>query len=281
MEQETLNSLIKVAWTNGISRAFGKFASYKFPPIIQHGINKTYVKAVGVDMSNFHPSNHYVTLNDLFTRELLFDRQMPEDPKSIVSPADSLVSELGDLKDTDALQIKDFRYCIKELLTKHISDENIKKVSSGKFINFYLSPKDYHRYHVPTDMRVTKVIHVPGLLYPVNFTYLKKVHSLFVKNERVILECFDNTGKLFYMVLVGALNVGKMTLSFEPSIETNINASKLNVFEYTNVSLKKGDELGMFKMGSTVVMIFEEGFVDLKGELLKKVRFGEEIATKC
>ena len=275
-----MNKIIKAAWTNGISRGFGKFASYKFPALIQHGFNAIYVKAMGVDMSNFHPISHYETLNLLFTRELLYDREMPKDPTVIVSPADSLISELGDLKDSTALQIKDFQYCIKELLTEHISDENKERVIDGKFINFYLSPKDYHRYHVPTDMRVTKVIHVPGLLYPVNFTYLRKVHSLFVKNERVILECFDNTGKLFYMILVGALNVGKMTLSFEPKIETNIDASELQVYEYDDLHLQKGDELGMFKMGSTVVMVFEEGSVNLASEVGKKVRFGEEIATK-
>ena len=275
-----MNKIIKAAWTNGISRGFGKFASYKFPALIQHGFNAIYVKAMGVDMSNFHPISHYETLNLLFTRELLYDREMPKDPTVIVSPADSLISELGDLKDSTALQIKDFQYCIKELLTEHISDENKERVIDGKFINFYLSPKDYHRYHVPTDMRVTKVIHVPGLLYPVNFTYLRKVHSLFVKNERVILECFDNTGKLFYMILVGALNVGKMTLSFEPKIETNIDASQLQVYEYDDLHLQKGDELGMFKMGSTVVMVFEEGSVNLASEVGKKVRFGEEIATK-
>lgn len=275
-----MNKIIKAGWTNGISRGFGKFASYKFPTFIQHGINMLYVKTMGVDLSNFHPASHYETLNLLFTRELLYEREMPKDPTVIVSPADSLISELGDLKDSTALQIKDFQYCIKELLTEHISDENKERVIDGKFINFYLSPKDYHRYHVPTDMRVTKAIHVPGLLYPVNFTYLRKVHSLFVKNERVVLECFDNTGKLFYMVLVGALNVGKMTLSFEPKVETNSDALELKVYEYDNVNLKKGDELGMFKMGSTVVMIFEEGFVNLASEVGKKVRFGEEIATK-
>jgi phosphatidylserine decarboxylase len=275
-----LNKIIKAAWTNVISRSFGKFASYKFPSIIQHGINVAYVKSMGVDLSNFEPSNHYETLNSLFTRELSYPREMPKDPTVIVSPADSLISELGDLKESTAMQIKDFKYCVKELLTEHISDEHKSKVIDGKFINFYLSPKDYHRYHVPMDMRVTRVIHVPGLLYPVNFTYLRKVHSLFVKNERVILECFDNTGKLFYMVLVGALNVGKMTLSFEPKIETNIEASELKVYDYEDLHLKKGDELGMFKMGSTVVMIFEEGFIKLVSEVGKKVRFGEEIANK-
>ncbi len=275
-----MNKLIKAVWTNSISRAFGKFASCKFPSFIQYVINWSYVKAMKVDLSNFYPLNHYTTLNELFTRELVFERQMPTDLSVIVSPSDSLVSALGDFKESTAFQIKGFSYSIKELLTENISDDKMQRVEEGSFINFYLSPRDYHRYHAPMDMKITKVVHVPGLLYPVNLKYLNKIDSLFVKNERVVLECYDNSGRIFFMVLVGALNVGKMTLSFEPSIETNKDASRLNVFEYTNISLKKGDELGMFKMGSTVVMIFEKDFVNLESEVGKKVRFGDVVATK-
>jgi phosphatidylserine decarboxylase len=84
------------------------------------------------------------------------------------------------------------------------------------------------------------------------------------------------------MVLVGALNVGQMTLIFEPNLQTNVKDAKLKIYEYEEPQeLKKGDELGMFKMGSTVVMIFEEGSVEIKTEVGKKVRFGEEVATKC
>jgi phosphatidylserine decarboxylase len=273
--------LIKAAWTNAISRGFGKVASKELPSFIQTILNTLYVKVTGVDLQNFEPASHYKTLNKLFTRELRFDRDMPKDPKIIVSPADSLISEMGDIKGSTALQIKNHSYCINELLTEYISKEHIERVIDGTFLNFYLSPKDYHRYHVPTDMRVSKVIHVPGLLYPVNFTYLKKVDSLFVKNERVILECYDNNKNIFYMILVGALNVGKMTLSFEPKIETNIDASKIQVYKYDDVNLKQGDELGMFMMGSTVVMLFEKDAVELNTKVGKKVRFGEGVATKC
>jgi len=154
-------------------------------------------------------------------------------------------------------------------------------VENGKFINFYLSPKDYHRYHVPIDMKVLRAVHVPGLLYPVNFKYLRKVPSLFVKNERVILECVDNSNQLFFIVLVGALNVGKMTLSFDERIQTNIEGSEVKVYDYENVTLKRGEELGMFMMGSTIVMLFEEGFVDLVDNLEgRKVRFGDVVAYR-
>ncbi len=272
-----MSKLVKAIWTNSISRAFGKLASYRFPTFIQLGINWIYIKVTGVDLSNFYPLSHYDSLNALFTRELVFDRQMPNDPAAIVSPVDSLISELGNVEDGKALQIKGFSYLVSELLTENLQ---YNRVLDGVFVNLYLSPKDYHRYHAPMDMKVTKIVHVPGFLYPVNFKYLNKIDSLFVKNERVILECYDNSNRLFYMVLVGALNVGGMTISFEPSIETNRKASQLNLYEYADMRIKKGEELGMFKMGSTVVLIFEKDFIEIESEVGKKIRFGDIIAVK-
>ncbi len=273
-------SLLKATLTNSASRLFGKVASKRFPPLIQLGINKLYTSITGVDLSAFYPHSHYETLNALFTRALRYERDFSRDPKAIISPADSLISAQGVIEASDALQIKGFSYNIRELLTKDIEDKHIERMIGGKFINFYLSPMDYHRYHVPMDMRVLRVVHVPGLLYPVNFTYLRKVPSLFVKNERVILECQDSSAKLFYIVLVGALNVGKMTLSFDTRIETNIDASEVKVYDYEDVKLAKGEELGMFMMGSTIVMFFENNFVDLADKEGRSVRFGEIIATK-
>jgi phosphatidylserine decarboxylase len=131
------------------------------------------------------------------------------------------------------------------------------------------------------DMKVKKVIHVPALLYPVNFTYLNKIPSLFVKNERVILECYDMSERLFFIVLVGALNVGKMTLSFEPRIDTNIEGLEMRAYEYEDmIELKKGDELGMFMMGSTIAMLFEKDFVNLEEKSGKNIRFADVIAIK-
>jgi len=273
-------SFFKATMTNSASRIFGRIASTKFPSFIQLGINKLYTTVTGLDLSAFYPHGHYPTLNALFTRELRFKRDFSKDPKAIISPSDSFITSQGVIEASDALQIKGFSYNIRELLTENFQDENIERLIGGKFLNFYLSPMDYHRYHVPMDMTVSRVVHVPGLLYPVNLKYLRKVPSLFVKNERVILECRDINDKLFYLILVGALNVGKMTLSFEERIETNLDASEVKVYDYEGVILKKGDELGMFMMGSTVVMLCENKFIDLGDKENKTVRFGEIIATK-
>ncbi len=276
-----MNSLFKAVWTNAVSRAFGKFASTKFPSFLQLLINYSYVKLTGVDLSAFNEIDQYKTLNELFTRKLSYERDITKDPNAFISPSDSLISAEGDIKEHTALQIKGFSYDIRELLSVNFEEDVLKTLENGKFINFYLSPMDYHRYHVPIDMKVLRVVHIPGLLYPVNMKYLKKIPSLFVKNERVVLECIDNSNRLFFIVLVGALNVGKMTLSFDERIETNTNAKEVKVYDYEDVSLKKGEELGMFMMGSTIVMLFEEGFVELVENLNgKKVRFADVVAYR-
>ncbi len=275
-----MNSLIKATWTNALSRAFGKFAAHEFPFPVQVAINWLYVKSMGVDLRTFAPLDEYPSLNALFTRKLLYPRELPKDPKAIVSPSDATITACGAVKEGLLLQIKGFYYQVDELLTPHIDAEERKMLHHGRFINLYLSPKDYHRYHVPMDMRVTKVVHVPGLLYPVNFRFLLRVPELFIKNERLILECYDSNNDLFFMVLVGALNVGKMTLSFDRRIETNTQTEQVQIYTYDNVTLKKGEELGVFMMGSTIVMLFEEGMVDLVCRERKRVRFGEIIANK-
>ncbi len=265
--------------SNLISQYFGRFAKKEFPSFIQSFINNAYVKLLGLDMSEFKAAKHYKSLNALFTRKLEINREFINDEDYIISPCDSLITEQGLIRDSKAFQIKGMKYEVEELLTYYCK-ENFEKINAGSFMNFYLSPKDYHRYHAPCDFKVSKLIHVPGKLYPVNLKYLKKEFELFVQNERVVLECIDNNGKLFYMVFVGALNVGEMVFEFEPRVETNKDASDIKVYEYEDISMSKGDCLGYFKMGSTVVMLWENDTVHLENFLNQKVKFGQKIANK-
>ena len=263
--------------TNLISQYFGKFAKTQFPSIIQRIINNGYVKFLGLNMSEFKNPKFYKSLNLLFTRELEIPREINTDKNVVISPTDSLITECGAVKDDTALQIKGMEYSVEELLTYHCS-ANFDKVKNGSFMNFYLSPKDYHRYHAASDFKLKKLVHVPGKLYPVNLKYLNKELDLFVQNERVILEC-ENNGKLFYMIFVGALNVGQMVFEFEPRVETNTNAQELKVYEYENLEISKGDCLGYFKMGSTVVMIWENDSVEIENLVNQDVKFGQKVAT--
>jgi len=263
--------------TNQISRVFGKFAKKPFPKPIQKLINKTYVKCMGLDMTEFKNPNDYDSLNALFTRALEQPRDIDTKEDNFISPADSLISQCGTLQNDTLMQIKGMEYNVDELLTYHCSS-NINKVLDGEYMNFYLSPKDYHRYHAPSDCQITKLIHVPGKLYPVNFKYLKKELGLFVQNERVIVECLKDD-KVFYMVFVGALNVGQMVFDFEPRVETNTKPDDIVVYEYEDLHIKKGECMGYFKMGSTVVMIWEKNFVNLDNLTKQKVSYGRIIST--
>ena len=270
--------MIKKVITNNISVIFGIFASKEFPKFIQKIINFLYVKLLRLDMNEFKHYSEYSSLNNLFTRELIKKREINSDVNQFISPTDSFISAQGNLNENVLLQIKNMPYSIDRLLTNSIDENHLKRIRNGNFMNFYLSPKDYHRYHSSFDCTVSKLIHIPGKLYPVNFSYLKKKLNLFIENERVILECLTKDNKLFYMVFVGALNVGKMVFNFEPRVKTNSSTNSIQEYLYSNLSLKKGDTIGYFEMGSTVVMIWEKDIVELENLENKKVKFTQTIA---
>lgn len=231
---------------------------------------------MGLDMSDFNKPSSYATLNDLFTRHLRESRAYNMDADIMISPCDALVSECGKIHDFDSFQIKGMKYKVDELLGEHIDGKQKHRIKNGRFINFYLSPSDYHRYHIPINCRISKAVHIPGKLYPVNFTYLNKQQDLFIENERVVIECYTQEEELFYMVLVGALNVGKMEVSFEPNIQTNSHIRESVAYDYEDLYLNKGDDFGCFQMGSTIVLISEK--MDMFVQSGEKVNFTQDIA---
>jgi phosphatidylserine decarboxylase len=265
--------------TSAISQAFGKFASKEFPHWFQKIVNYSYVKLMGLDMSEFHDPSTYKSLNALFTRHFKEPRKFSLNAEDFISPCDSLITECGRLIDDYALQIKGMRYKTDDFLGKSLSQEEKNLIHDGDFINFYLSPKDYHRYHIPINLKVLKAVHIPGKFYPVNIPSLKKRINLFIENERVVLLCETTEGKKFYMVLVSALNVGVMKVSFEPRIKTDADVVGEQVYEFKNLYLDKGDDFGCFEMGSTIVILSEkEMFQEILVETNQKVKFGDTIA---
>ncbi len=262
--------------TNKISRLFGSFASYEFPRAIQNLINKSYVLFLRLDMSEYDGTSSYKSLNKLFTRELRVKREICQDGNVFISPSDGLISEQGEIKEHKSFQIKGKSYDVKKLLGEYIKKEDKLKLENGKFVNIYLSPKDYHRYHSPCDMRILKAVQICGKLYPVNFKYLNKVPSLFCENERVILVCESEKFGRFYLVFVGALNVGKIKFLFDERIDTNAKEGMDRFYEYEDLTFYKGDELGRFEMGSTIVVLFENENIIFEKEL-EKLKFGEKL----
>ena len=264
--------------TSLISQNFGKFASKEFPSWFQKIVNHSYVRLMGLNMSEFHAPSTYKSLNALFTRHLREERKFSLDADDFISPCDSLISETGTITNDYALQIKGMRYKCADFIGSEFSDEEKAIIDDGTFINCYLSPKDYHRYHIPTNLKVLKAVHIPGKFYPVNMPSLQKRLNLFIENERVVLLCEATNGKRFYMILVSALNVGVMQVSFEPLIQTNAIATRPQTYTFENKHLNKGDDFGCFEMGSTIILLAEKDMLDVKVNAGDNVKFAQTIA---
>ncbi|PAF47264.1 phosphatidylserine decarboxylase [Helicobacter sp. 12S02634-8] len=256
--------------SNTLSRYFGKFANYKFPAFIQRRINALYVKIFGISLQEFDPIESYATLNALFTRSLRTQRPFDPSSKTLISPCDAKITELGAVIDAQALQIKGMSYSVGELLGQ-------SSLKSGYFyINLYLSPKDYHRYHAPCDLEVMEVRYFAGELLPVNEPSLRKNAHLFVRNERVVIVAKTPNDSILYFVAVGALNVGQMVLHFEPRISTNTAHAQSTTYHYpTPIHIAKAQEIGFFKMGSTIVVFVEHCLPSCL--VSSKVKFGDTI----
>ncbi|WP_418225736.1 phosphatidylserine decarboxylase [Campylobacter pinnipediorum] len=258
-----------------ISNLFGAIFGCKFPKVIQKMINRWYVSYFKIDMSEFWNPDTYESLNKLFTREFIKPRDIDSDKSSFISPCDGTCLSCGSSVANLAFSVKGMGYSVSELLWNAISDDDMQK--GYDFLNLYLSPSDYHHYHSPFDIKVKKAIYVPGRLYSVAISKLKKISSLYTKNERVILECeIENIGKI-WLVFVGALNVGKMNFVFDSRIKTNAKANDVNVYEYDNLFIKKGDKIGNFELGSTIVIISPKGLIKYNLSELQKVKFTQSI----
>jgi len=146
------------------------------------------------------------------------------------------------------------------------------------YANIYLSPRDYHHYHAPCDLSVLQALYIPADLYSVAKKFLLKIPNLYAKNERVILKCKMRNGGILWMVFVGALNVGKMRFDFDTRIRTNACASRAEaLYEYENLNFKKGDHLGNFELGSTIVLVAQSEFLKFSVSSETAVKFSQKI----
>lgn len=249
-----------------ISRIFGKIVSIKYPKFMQNYINKTYINHFNIPMDEFKDYKEYDSLIALFTRRLEKTRELEE---GFISPCDGTILSFAKSSNLKAFSIKGKEYDIAELL-------GFTPKNELDFLNIYLSPRDYHNYHSPCDMQVLNLKYFCAELFSVNLKALAKHDNLYSRNERVVLTCKKNDGSIFYMVFVGAVNVGKMEFDFDTSVQTNMKNAIDYEKNYDNVSLKKGEMLGRFLMGSTILILGE----DLKLTCNEgTIRFGEKIAN--
>lgn len=195
----------------------------------------------------------YASFNSWFTRELKPGvRVFDSDPLAFLSPCDGRVSETGLLVKDRILQAKGKDYSLEDLLA---NDPVCSELQNGYFSTIYLSPKDYHRIHMPLSGRLQRMIHVPGRLFSVAPYTARQVPRLFARNERVIA-IFDTDSGPLVMVLVGAMLVSSTETVWAGEVTPNKNKNvSVKTYEDENIHLAKGDEMGRFNMGSTVILL--------------------------
>lgn len=222
----------------------------------------------------------YSSFNDFFTRELKEDaREICADEKMIASPVDGAVSQLGKINTDFIFQAKGHAYSLTQLLGDR--EDLGKTFKNGQFNTIYLSPKDYHRIHMPLDGTLKEMIHVPGELFSVNPTTVENVPALFARNERVIC-LFDTSAGPMAMVLVGAIFVGSIETVWHGEV-TPPRVKDIRSWKYDEEALSytKGQEMGRFNMGSTVILLHANKKMDWDKELHTEqpVRLGEAIGN--
>lgn len=240
-----------------ISRMVGKLAAAKAGGLTT-ALIKLFIKQYKIDMSEakYPDPAHYKTFNEFFTRPLKEGiRPLAEESDIIAHPVDGAISQLGDVVDGQIIQAKGHDYNLQALLGG--KEEDTAPFLGGKFATIYLAPKDYHRIHMPVDGTLSKMIYVPGDLFSVNPLTAQNVPNLFARNERVVA-IFDTEIGPLAMVLVGATIVASIETIWAGTVTPP--AGK-DVFSWNYpttgdnaITLKKGEEMGRFKLGSTVIL---------------------------
>ncbi|XP_059402879.1 phosphatidylserine decarboxylase proenzyme, mitochondrial-like isoform X2 [Carassius carassius] len=296
--------------TRLLSRAWGRLNQVDLPTWLRKPIFRLYIWTFGVNMKEaaIEDLQHYRNLGEFFRRKLKPQVRPVCDSHCVISPADGKILHFGRVKNCEVEQVKGVTYSLETFLGPHNRTENLTANRSleeddpGTYQDalvtkegnelfhcvVYLAPGDYHCFHSPTDWRVAHRRHFPGSLMSVNPGVARWIKELFCHNERVVLSG-EWTHGFFSLTAVGATNVGSIHIYFDKELRTNnprYNKGSFNDFSYASnnsqegVSMRKGEHLGEFNLGSTIVLLFEaprDFTFNLKAG--QKIHFGEPLGT--
>ncbi|EXI72606.1 MAG TPA: archaetidylserine decarboxylase [Candidatus Accumulibacter phosphatis] len=240
-----------------------------------------FVRRYGVDLSEAVDTDpvSYRSFNEFFTRPLRPGAR-PLADADLLCPVDGAISQFGAIERDQIFQAKGHQYTTTALLG---GDSGLAaRFTNGMFATLYLSPRDYHRIHMPVDGRLTRMIHVPGALFSVNPTTARGVPGLFARNERVVC-VFETEFGSFVLVLVGATIVGSMATVWHGTVNPpRSGALREWSYETQTVMLRKGEEMGRFLLGSTVVMLFPAEVLHFNPDWspARPVRMGEAMGAR-
>ncbi len=265
-----------------LSRLTGWLAGLRHPLWLKDRVIRRFIAHFDVNMAEAAQPDPeaYASFNEFFTRPLR-EGARPIADADIVCPADGAVSQLGDIEDGRIFQAKGQAFSARELLGG--DEARAAQFHDGSFATIYLSPRDYHRVHMPIAGRLTATCYIPGRLFSVNQVTAQNVERLFARNERLVCY-FDTVAGPMAMVLVGAMVVAGIETVWsgqEAPPRRDLPVERDFLQPPAPVALEKGEEMGRFMLGSTVILLFGEGAIQWQPQYAAgtPTRLGEELAT--
>ena len=257
-----VRDLIRWAPKRTFSTALGAVARIPVPQGARAAVYRAWARRFGIDLAEAElPLEEYPTLDDFFTRRLREGaRPVDSDPEVAVSPVDAEVLEVGELEGGRLLQAKGCEFTVGALLADTARAE---RYLGGDYVTLYLSPRDYHRIHAPVAGRIVACSHVPGELFPVNARAVRDVEGLYCCNERLVTFLEGGFGEVA-VVKVAACGVGCVTATYDPGVRTHTPRCAGRRDYDPPPEVRKGDEIGVFHLGSTVIVLFQPGRVALE-----------------
>lgn len=266
------------------SALIGWTATRAVPAALRGLAYRAFARAVGANLDETELElGAYESLGDFFARRLRPGaRPIEPDPAAVISPCDGVVAAIGTASAGELVQAKGRHYQLAELLA---DDALAARLTGGAYATIYLSPRDYHRVHTPIDAQIVGYRYLPGALWPVNPLVAARRDALLSRNERVVIHLRSPAAGDFALVMVGAAGVGNIRLAHPldpdhpggraPDSATLRGSGEHYAMEFDDIEIARGDELGAFRLGSTVVMVAEPGRLTFAGEVGQAVRFGE------
>jgi phosphatidylserine decarboxylase len=274
-----LKTFFNVLPKNQLSHITGKLVSLKLPGPIGNLTTKSFANFYKINLDEAElPVEQYKSISELFTRKLKAGVRPIKG--EVVHPADSQITEEGVISEGVLVQAKGKTYTIADLLKL---PDVAAQFRNGYFATYYLCPTDYHRVHSPVSGEIVGSHLIPGQLWPVNSWSVNNVRDLFAVNERVVTLIKTSKG-VVAVVMVGATNVGQITMSYDSQIKSNSSLSLNRKDEHRSYSpsikIQAGDELGVFHMGSTVIMVYPPDFFGKDFRMRRGyVKMGESVQS--
>jgi phosphatidylserine decarboxylase len=264
---------------HALSRLVGRLAEARWP-VLKNALIGLFIRVYKVDMTEAAAPcpRDYATFNEFFTRPLKPDRRpIAAAPESVISPADGVISQIGAITGDTLIQAKGRDFCLTDLLGA--SPARAAPFRSGAFATIYLSPRDYHRFHMPLAGALREMVYVPGRLFSVNDATARHIPGLFARNERIVA-LFDTAAGPMALVFVGAMIVASIETVWAGVITPPHGRPAVTLYD-PPLTLEKGAEAGRFRLGSTVIALFGPDAVAWAPERVahSPVRMGEALGT--